>query len=188
MGRHLFPILWAIVFVGCAAPKPQIALNDLIPSKAGKSALTIISPQEQYLPGQALSSFTDYDYFLDCPDDRCKIGRMHMLQYITIYPDAGKHTLYSKLSHEGVTNTLAVANTDMIHIDLNSNTDQNTFIYHGWQLSLGSLIGPFAAQSSQFIEIDSAAATERLQKVSDTTSIFGEKMSGFGEKGTVYKK
>lgn len=181
-------VLAILLLSGCSTSKPEIAIDHMIAKRSGSSALTIISPQEKNFPGAAFNAFTNYDYYLDCAEPRCKAGQMHMLQYITLYPSPGKHTLLVKLSDDGVTNTLAVANTDMLRLDFTAQADQRQYILHEWILSLGSFAAPFAAQESKLSIIDEPNAKRCLQEVSDTTSIFGDKMAGIGEKGTVYEK
>lgn len=186
--RKIILVLAILFLSGCSSTKPEISIDHMIAKRSGSSALTIISPQEKNFPGAAFNAFTNYDYYLDCTEPRCKAGQMHMLQYITLYPSPGRHTLFVKLSDEGVTNTMAVANTDLLSLDFNASADQRQYILHEWILSLGSLVGPLAAQKSKLSVIDESTAEKCLQEVSNTTSIFGDKMAGFGEKGTVYEK
>lgn len=186
--RTLTAIAVSILLSGCAATKPMIPIDQTIPVRAGETSVTIIAPQEQYLPAQAFSTFTDYEYFVDCLDDRCKIGRMHMLQYITISPTAGKHTLFVKLAPNGVTNTIAITGTDPLSVAFESTQNRRTFISHAFEASLSSLLIPIAAPTSSLSLIDDGTAHTKIQKVLDTTSIFGDKMMGYGEKGTVYTK
>lgn len=180
-------IATALLISGCSAIKPMIPLDQTIPLRAGKTSVTIISPQEQYLPAQAFSTFTDYEYFLDCLDERCKVGRMHMLQYITISPTFGKHTLFVKLAPGGVVNTLAIYGTDPLSVTFESTPNKRTFISHAFEASLGSLLIPIAAPSASLSVIDDKTGHEKIQKVLDTTSIFGNKMMGYGERGTTYQ-
>lgn len=189
--RYLHPLTVmcaAVLLAGCSTTKPNIPIDQTISIQSGKTSVTIISPQEQYLPAQALSTFTDYEYFLDCLDDHCKIGRMHMLQYITISPTVGKHTLFVKLAPEGVVNTIAVIGTDTLSASFEALPDKRLFISHAFEASLSSLLIPIAAPSASLSLIDDTAGHSKIQKVLDTTSIFGDKMAGFGEKGTVYIK
>ncbi|MEW5833006.1 MAG: hypothetical protein AB1763_09245 [Campylobacterota bacterium] len=178
----------AVLLAGCAATKPTTPIEQTIPIRTGDTSVTIIAPQEQYLPAQAFSTFTDYEYFLDCPDERCKIGRMHMLQYITISPAAGKHTLWVKLAPEGVVNTIAITGTDPLSVVFEAVPDKRIFISHAFEASLSSLLIPIAAPTSSLSIVDDTAGHAKVQKVLDTTSIFGDKMAGFGEKGIVYDK
>lgn len=177
----------AAILGGCASTNPLTPIEQTIPLCAGKTSVTIIAPQEQYLPAQAFSTFTDYEYFMDCLDERCKIGRMHMLQYITISPTAGKHTLYVKLAPEGITNTLAISGTDPLSVTFESIPNKRLFISHAFEASLSSLLIPIAAPSASLSLIDDTAGQSKIQKVLDTTSIFGDKVAGFGERGITYE-
>jgi len=184
-----FAFAAAAIFAGCAATKPLTPLDQTIPQRSGYAAVTIIAPQEQHLPAAVFNTFTNYDYYLDCLEDRCRVGTMHMLQYITIYPSAGTHTLHAKQSSDGITNTLNIIDANVTQsVSFNAVADTRAFIYHGWEFSLTSLVAPIVAVPSKLSIVDEPTGQTKLQKVLDTTSIFGDKMMGYGEKGTVYAK
>lgn len=181
-------IATALLIGGCSATKPMTPIDQTVPMRSGVSALTIISPQEQNLPGSAFNALTNYDYYLDCLSDRCRVGTMHMLQYITIYPNAGNHTLYVKRSASGLTNTLNAVDTNMTqNAPFVAIADSRQFIYHGWEFSWTSLAAPIITTPSKLSIIDEVSGQTKLQKVLDTTSIFGNKMMGYGERGTTYQ-
>lgn len=186
--RYTLALAMAVILIsGCAGTKPSIPIEQTIPITAGKTSVTIIAPQEQYLPAQVFYTTADYEYFLDCIEETCKIGRMHMLQYITISPTAGKHTLFAKLAPDGIMGTIAVTGTDALSIPFESMPDKRVFISHAFEISLSSLLVPIAAPSASLSAIDDKTGHEKIQKVLDTTSIFGNKMNGYGEKGTTYQ-
>lgn len=174
----------ALLLLGCSAAKPLTPLNQTVPIRAGVSALTIISPQEQHLPASAFNALTEYDYYLDCLDAHCRVGTMHMLQYITIYPNAGNHTLHVKQSASGLINVVDTNATQSI--PFSATADSRQFIYHGWEFSWSSLAAPIITTPSKLSTIDETSGQTKLQKVLDTTSIFGNKMNGYGERGTTY--
>lgn len=177
----------AILINGCAGIKPSTPIEHTIPIAAGKTSVTIIAPQDMYLPASGLSSLVNYDYFLDCHEDRCRMGKMHSLQYITIMPSIGAHTLYVKQASDGIIETGNVfdVNTTAMLI-FNAVADKRQFISHEWKFSFASLAGPFSSAPSKLIEVDDETGHEKIQKVLDTTSIFGGKMNGYGEKGITY--
>ncbi|HZF69832.1 hypothetical protein [Sulfuricurvum sp.] len=178
----------AFILSGCTASKGITPIDQTIPINGDITSLTIIAPQEQYLPGQIAAAGTNYDYFIDCLDERCKIGKMHMLQYITLSPSTGKHILFAKLSKDGFTNTVAITGFDPISVPFESLPGKRTFISHSYKFSIGSLLGPIIPTSSTLSTVDDHTGQLKLQKVLDTTSIFGDKMAGFGGKGTKYEK
>lgn len=191
--RHARTIITAVtasvLIGGCAGTKPTIPIEQTIPITAGKTSVTIIAPQDMYLPASGLSALVNYDYFIDCPEDHCRVGKMHAMQYITIAPSLGSHTIYVKQADDGIINTLNVFDintTAMLSFEVTAQMRQ--FISHEWKFSFASLAGPLSSSPSKLIEIDEKSGHEKIQKVLDTTSIFGDKMYGFGEKGIVYEK
>lgn len=187
--RYILALATAVILIsGCAGTKPSIPIEHTIPITAGKTSVTIIAPQDMYLPASGLSTLVNYDYFLDCYEDRCRVGKMHSLQYITISPSVGPHTIYLKQASDGMIDTLNVFDvntTAMLTLDVVA--DKRQFISHEWKFSFTSLAGPLSSAPSTLIEIDHKTGHEKIQKVLDTTSIFGNKMNGYGQKGTTYQ-
>jgi hypothetical protein len=188
--RHMYALTLAtaaILISGCAGTKPLTPIEQTIPMRAGETSVTIIAPQDMYLPAAGVHSLVNYDYFVDCPEDHCRVGKMHALQYITISPSIGSHTLYVKQADDGIIDTLNVFDintTAMLTFDVAAQTRQ--YISHEWKFSFASLAGPLSSAPSKLIEIDDKPGHEKVQKVLDTTSIFGTKMNGYGERGITY--
>lgn len=158
----------AILISGCATKTYTFTpINETVPMRANTAALTIIAPQNFHI-GVAFSMFTNYDYFLDCLEDSCKAGKMNALQYITLYPAQGKHTLYTKLSEDGFTNSLIVIDKNATtSISFDVNTTNRSYVLHEWELSSASLMMPLAAEPSILKVIDEDNAKILLQKIID---------------------
>jgi len=181
-------IMASALFISGCATKPLTPIEQSVQIRTGVSALTIIAPQDQYLPASALSALVSYDYFLDCMDDRCRAGKMHSLQYITIYSPAGAHILYVKQANDGIIETGNVFDVNTTaSVSFMAQPSSRQFISHEWKFSIASFAGPFSSSPSTLTMIDESAGQLKLQKVLDTTSIFGNKMMGYGDKGIVYQ-
>ncbi len=163
-----FIVASALFISGCATKTYTFTpINETVPMRADTAAITVIAPQNFHI-GVAFSMFTNYDYFLDCLEDTCKVGKMNSLQYITLYSNGGKHTLYTKLSEDGFTNSLIVIDKNATaSISFDVNTTDRSYVLHEWELSSASLMMPLAAEPSILKVIDEDNAKILLQKIID---------------------
>lgn len=178
----------ALLMSGCANKSP-IVIDDIIEQKEGVATLVITAPQNQYVPGSALSSFTNYDYYLNCLEDVCKVARMHAIQYVVVYVPTGKHTIYAVPKDTNLLDKTSVLNMEPVSLEFEAMTNKKHYVTHEWNVVSMSILLPFIAKNSTYLKVsDEAEGIERVQKVEHTVSMTGEKLSGFGERGETFGK
>lgn len=176
----------ALLMSGCASKTP-IVIDDVVEQREGVATLVITAPQKQYVAGSALSSFTNYDYYLNCLEDSCRVARMHAIQYVVVYAPAGKHTLYVVPKDTNLLDTASVLNMEPVALEFEAVKNAKNYITHDWNFFSMSILLPFIAKNSTHLKVsDEAEGIERVQKVEHTVSMTGEKLSGFGERGETF--
>ena len=176
----------ALLMSGCASKTP-IVIDDVVKQKEGVATLVITAPQNQYVLGSALSSFTNYDYYLNCLEDSCRVARMHAIQYVVAYAPAGKHTLYAVPKDTNLFDKASVLNMEPVALEFEAMVNKKNYITHEWNVISMSILLPFIAKNSTHLKVsDDAEGIERIQKVEHTVSMTGEKLSGFGERGETF--
>ena len=186
MRNIIIAAIAALLMSGCASKTP-IVIDDVVEQKEGVATLVITAPQNQYIPGSALSSFTNYDYYLNCLEDSCKVARMHAIQYVVIYAPAGKHTLYAVPKDTNLLDKASVLNMEPVALEFEAIPNKKNYIAHEWNVFSTSLLLPFVAKTSTHLKVsDEAEGIERVQQVEHTVSMTGEKLSGFGERGETF--
>lgn len=176
----------ALLMSGCASKTP-IVIDEIVKQREGLATLVITAPQNIYIPVAHLSSWTNYDYYLNCLEQSCRVARMHALQYVVVYAPAGKHTLYAVPKDTNILDTASVLNMEPVVLEFEAVKNERNYITHEWNIFSTSLLLPFVAKTSTHLKIsDEAEGIERVQKVEHTVSITGEKLSGFGERGETF--
>lgn len=152
----------------------------------GVSPITIFAPHKFNIDG---NTFVYYDYYLDCEEDKCKVGKMKYGQYITIYAPYGFHSIFVKTSGDGFANALLVAGrNDEVEQHINVQPNKNHFISHSWSQSFGRhLIGMLATCPSTICDMNEEDGKQELKTLLEKHDSFGGKLNGYGIAGINYQ-
>lgn len=185
-----FTIATALLLTGCGTASPQPFnppnIQETVPIKDDIGTLTIIAPTKQI--GLKGSPFIYYDYFLDCKEDRCKIGKMKYGQYIIIHPSYGFHTIYVTISKEGFANSLLIHGDDQIYEQhINIQKGKRHYISQEWTNSFSTyMLEPFSIFPSILKDLNESDGKMYLYKLLEQHETVGGRLNDYGAKGTIY--
>lgn len=182
-----FIVASALFISGCAT-QPLIKDEQNITAPLNTSPLTILAPN-QANPFAESNPFAYYDYFLDCQDDACKIGKMKYGEYITVNVPHGAHTIFIKTSKSGFMNALIVSGgADTVEHKIDILPNQTHYVSHKWDRSFSAhLLGLLAVPPSYAQSLPEENGKAGLKDLLEQHETVGGRFNGYGVKGITYQ-